>query len=47
MKREEILQILRELQVRYLKCIDKKDRSMASAIHDEIRRWNEDLKEVK
>lgn len=47
MNKKEILQMIHELQVKYLKYIDEKDWSMASDIHDEIRKWIDDLKNNK
>ena len=44
MNRKQILNIIRELAETYIKFIVEKDWSMASDVHDEIRKWTEDLK---
>ena len=46
MNRKQIMSIIRELAETYIKFIVEKDWSMASDVHDEIRKWTEDLKSM-
>uniref|UniRef100_A0A6M3IFK2 Uncharacterized protein n=1 Tax=viral metagenome TaxID=1070528 RepID=A0A6M3IFK2_9ZZZZ len=44
MKKEDILEIINRLKIKYLLCVEKGNWSLMVDIHDEIDRWNSNLK---